>query len=354
MIIAEVVETKMAFRPNQSDLEGNKLPLGSIEVRIGSHQSNLGQIRTIFCRPAAWSHRIPLIGEQVIIFTAPVNDWSTSGVKGVGFLYFSPINASDDLVLHAFPKLWKRKGLAPGGNSGERKSDKREWGYTFPQTPKKTPNIQRYEGDEVYEGRFGATLRFGSTVKGGDMSIYSEKPSWDGSGNGDPLLYMRVKKPTAGNTNSQNSTQVSNNKFEVEDLEKDEASLVLTTNQKLKKLKAGFDKNQDAKKLGQFDGKGQAVLSSHRIVLNATKDMAFLIGKEKVVVTGKKIMLQTNKYKVDLDELMDFLKKWLGEFAKLCSGAQQFSSAAGPTGPSTNVAQVTQLQTTDFTKFQQP
>lgn len=353
MTIAEVVETKMAFRPNQIDPEGNKLPLGSIEVRIGSHQSNLGQIRTIFCRPASWSRRIPLIGEQVIIFTAPVNDWSTSGVKGVGFLYFSPINSSDDLVLHSFPKLWSRKGLVPGGRSGERKSDKREWGYTFPQTPKRTPNIQPYEGDDLYEGRFGATIRFTSTIKG-DLSVYEQKPSWDGSTPNDPLLYLRVKKPSAGNTNSQNALQVNNNKFEVEDLEKDEASLVLTTNQKLKKLKAGFDKNLDAKKLGQFDGKGQAVLNSDRIVLNATKDMAFLIGKEKVVVTGKKIILQTEKYKVDVDELMDFLKKWLGEDTKLATGQMVYSTPSGPTSFSSNQNNYIMLQNTDFTKFKQP
>ena len=82
--------------------------------------------------------------------------------------------------------------------------------------------------------------------------------------------------------------------------------------------------------------------------------MAFLIGKEKVVVTGKKIMLQTEKYKVDLDELMDFLKKWLGEDQKLSAGTAFYSSPAGPTGPSSNTAQITQLQTSDFAKFKQP
>ena len=353
MIIGEVIEIKTAYKPNQVDDSGHILPLGSIEVRIGSAQSNLGQVRNIFARPANWNRRIPQIGEQVCLISAPVNDWSTTGLKGVGFLYFSPINASDDLVLHSFPKLWKRKGLAPGGGSGERKSDKKEWGYTYPQSPKRTPNIQPFDGDDLWEGRFGATIRLTSTIKG-DTSVYEQKPSWDGSGNGDPLMYLRIKKPTSGNTNSANSTEINNNKYEIEDLEKDESSIVLTSNQKLKKLKAGFDKNQDAKKLGQFDGKGQVVLNSNRLVLNANKDMAFLIGKEKVVVTGKKIMLQTEKYKVDLDELMDFLKKWLGEDQKLSAGTAFYSSPAGPTGPSSNTAQITQLQTSDFAKFKQP
>lgn len=353
MIVAEVVETKKSFKPNQKDDQGNPLPLGAIEVRIGSHQSNLGQVRNIFVRPCSFNRRIPLIGEQIILIPAPVNDWSTSGIKGIGYLYLSVLNSTDDLVLHAFPKLWKRKGMASGNGAGERNSDKKIWGYTFPKNPKRTPNIQPFEGDDLYEGRFGSTIRFGSTVKG-DMSNYAEKPTWEGSGNGDPLLYLRVKKPTTSTTQSDQDAEINNNKYEIEDLEKDESSIILTSNQKLKKLKAGFDKNQDAKKLGQFDGKSQIVINSNRVVLNANKDMLLLLGKEKVVMSGKKIMLQTDKYKVDLDELMDFLKKWLGEDVKIFSGQAQISTPAGPSSFSTNMAAYQTLQNSDFTKFKQP
>jgi hypothetical protein len=353
MIIAETIETIKSFKPNQKDDQGNPLALGSIEVRIGSHQSNLGQVRNLWVRPASFNRRIPLIGEQVILIPAPVNDWSTSGIKGIGYLYLSVLNSTDDLVLHAFPKVWKRKGLAPAGSSAERKSDKKEFGYTFPKNPKRTPNLQIYEGDDLYEGRFGTSIRFGSTVEG-DMSVYAEKPTWTGSGNGDPILYFRVKKPSAGSTNSAESIEINNNKYEVEDIEKDDSSIVLTSNQKLKNFKAGFDKNQDAKKLGQFEGKSQIAINSNRVVLNANKDMLLLIGKEKVVVTGKKIMFQTEKYKVDLDELMDFLKKWLGEDVKIFSGQAQISTPAGPTSFSTNMAAYQTLQNSDFTKFKQP
>lgn len=353
MIVAEVVETIKCFKPNQKDSAGNSLPLGSIEVRIGSHQSNTGQVRNIWVRPCTFNKRIPLIGESVILIPAPVNDWSTSGIKGIGYLYLSVINSTDDLVLHAFPKIWKRKGLAPGGSSAERNSDKKIFGYTFPKSPKRTPNLQPFEGDDLYEGRFGTSIRFGSTVKG-DMSIYSEKPTWDGATNGDPLIYFRVKKPSAGSTNSSESEKINNNKYEVEDIEKDESTIVMTSNQKLKNFKAGFDKNADAKKLGQFDGKSQIGINSNRVVLNANKDMLLLIGKEKVVVTGKKIIFQTDKYKVDLDELMEFLKKWLGEDSKLAQGSATYATPAGPTGPATNMSAFIQLQNSDFTKFKQP
>lgn len=342
MFIAEVVESRTAFKPNQKDSEGNHLPLGSIEIRLGSHQNNLGQVRNVYAAPCVWNRRIPLIGEQVIVISAPVNDWSSSGTKGIGYLYLAPVNSTDDLVLHTFPKLWKRKGYS-GGQGGERKADKDEPGYTFPKTPKKVDSLQPFEGDDLFEGRFGQSIRFGSTISGGDASIYAEKPTWKGSSNTDPLMILRVKK-----------TQGGGGKYTVEDLEKDDASIYITTTQTLNKLKAGFDKNLDAKKLGNYQGKGQVVVDSERVVINAKKDMLFLIGATKTIVTGKKVLFQSDKYKVDLDELMDFLKKWLGEDVKLAQGSSQYSTACGPTATATSMAQYVQLQQADFNKFKQP
>lgn len=353
MFVAECVENIKAFKDNQKDENGDLLPLGSCQFRIGSHQSNLGQVVNIWARPATFCRRVPAIGEQCILISAPVNDYSTSSIKGVGFLYLAPINSTDDLCLHSFSRIWKRKGLPQGSGPGERPNDKDEIGRSFKEA-KKVKNIQIFEADDIFEGRFGQSLRFGTTVKG-TTSHYAEKPTWDGSSNGDPIIIMRVKKPT-GSSQSTNSAIIfqANNKYTIEDIETDESSIVLTSNQKLKNLKAGFDKNADAKKIAQFDGKSQIVIDSGRVVLNAKKDMLLLIGKEKTVITGKKIMLQTDKYKVDLDELMDFLKKWLGEDVKLSSASAMYSTPAGPTGPSTNTAQYTKLQSSDFTKFKQP
>lgn len=356
MFVAEVVETKSSFKPNQKDDDGNPLPLGSIQIRIGSHQSNLGQVRNVYARPAVFNRRIPLIGEHVLILNVPTNDWSTAGFKSTGYMYYSPLNSTDDLVLHQFPKLWKRKGLAPGGSSAQRKSDKDEPGYTFPKTPKKTHNIQPFEGDDIFEGRFGQSIRFGSTIDG-DMSIYDKKPNWKGGSNTDPIMLVRIKKPDSGQTAGVNATTLQNNstsKYVIEEIDKDESSIYLTSTQMIQKLKGGFDKNTDVKKIGSYKTTGQVIANAGRIVLNATKDMAFLIGKEKVIVTGKKVLLQSEKYKVDLDELMDFLKEWLKQDSDLASGKAQYSTACGPTSVSTNMANYIQLQTSDFQKFKTP
>lgn len=355
MFVAEVVESRMSFKPNQKDNEGNPLPLGSIEIRIGAHQSNLGQISNKFARPLFWNRRIPLIGEQVLVISAPTNDWSTSGEKGIGFLYFSPINGTDDLVLHQFPKLWSRKGLVSGGSAGERKSDREEAGYVWPDTPPKTQNLQPFEGDDLFEGRLGQSIRFGSTVTGGDMSVFEQKPTWKGSKNADPLMILRVKKPEgSGNKNSSIKKFYNQNSYTIEDLSSDEANIYLATTQTLNKLKGGFDKNLDVKKIGNYQGKGQIAVDSERVVINAKKDMLFLIGAEKAILTGKKVLFQSEKYKVDLDDLMDFLEGWLKLDTDLSTGKAMFSTPAGPTSVSSNTSGYIKLQSADFNKFKQP
>ena len=356
MIVAEVVEVNKAYKSNQKDENGDPLPLGSIQVRIGAHQTNLGQVRNFWVRPAGWNLRIPLIGESVYLVTAPVNDWSSSSVKNVGYLYVAPLNSTDDMAQGKFPKLWKRGNNVGGGGSGQRNADK-EKNYTFPDSPTRVFPIQPFEGDSLWQSRTGASLRFGTTIQGGDQSVYDQKPTWKGSKNADPILILRLKKPEGGASSAVSSLNIfksSENKYTIEDLSKDESSIYMTTNQTLSKLKGGFDKNLEVKKLGNFQGKSQIVVDSDRVVINAKKDILFLIGATQTIVTGKKILLQTERHKIDIDDLMDFLKKWLGEDVKLATASSQYSTSSGPSGPATSAAQYIQLQSTDFTKFKQP
>lgn len=340
MFLCECVENKYAFKTGLKDPDnGEQLPIGTIQVRIGSHESNLGQVKNLMCRPAIFQNRIPHIGEIVYVVSGPVNDWSTTKVKNSGFLYFSPINATDDLVIHRFAQIWKRKASVSKGGA-ERNNDKEE-NYTFPEIPDSLDRLQPYEGDDLWQGRSGQSLRFGTTIKG-NTGIYEKKPTWDGSKNADPLMILRVIKPKGDGK-----------KYEIEDIGKDESSIYLTSDQKLSKLKGGFDKNSDVKQLGQ-KSIAQIVVNSKRVVINANDDSLFLIGKEKVILTGKQVLFQSSKYKVDLDDLMDFIKKWLGEDVKLAQGQSQYSTAAGPTATATSVAQYVQLQASDFQKFKLP
>lgn len=356
MIIGEVVETKTAFKPRQKDDLGNQLPLGSIQVRIGSSSSGLGQVRNVYARPAVFMRRVPLIGEQVMLISSPVNSETTDAISLKGYTYWQPVNATDDLVLHRFPHLSERTQSKKGKQPAKRLHDRNKVGYTFPNKPKKTNNIQPFEGDDIFEGRLGQSIRFGSSIQG-NMSVYQEKPSWKGGSNTDPLMIMRVKKPsgkTRENVGDVGKDFKSNAKYTIEDIGDDDASIYMVTTQMLPKFKAGFKKNLDVKTAANWSGKSQIIVDAERVILNANKDKAFLIGSKEAVVTGKKVLLQSDKYKVDLDELMDFLKSWLDSDTALAQGTAQYSTAAGPTAVSTNMGDYLQYKLADWQTFKLP
>jgi len=332
IFFAEVVETKKAFKPNQTDDFGNPLPLGSVEIRFGGEHSHFGNVRNDYARPAAWNRRIPLIGEHVVCMNAPISDVKNDLTKDTGYIYWNPINATDDLVLHMIPMSWTRGFSKMDPPKGKRKVDFHEPGYTFPKQPKKTHNIQPFEGDDIHEGRFGQSLRFGSTVQG-DMSIYDKTPTWSGGANTDPITILRVKKPTGGVVNY---LQTGNSRYTIEDLSSDESSIYITSTQKLPKLNVGFKKHPDAISAPSWAG-AQVVIDSDRVILNAKKNKAFLIGNSGAVVTGQTVVFQSAKYKVDLDTLMDWLKAWFDLQFALVSAQAQYMTSAGPTATSTNM-----------------
>ena len=345
MFAVEVVDNTKAFKSGQKDNDGNPLPLGSIEVKLGSFQSNLGQIRSVFARPLHYNKRVPLIGELVLVVSAPSNDWSNTNTKNIGYYYLCPINSTDDLTFHVFPNLFKRSNNTGAGNSGQRDYDKEKWTKTFTD-PKRVFPLQPFEGDDIFEGRTGQSIRFTSTIMGND-SIYEKKASWKGTTKNDPLMILRINKST------NNGTQ-STNKYEVEDIETDESSIYLTSTQKLPKLKGGFNKNLTVKQLGTFSNTSQIVINSGRVVINALKEKLLLVGKEQVIVTGKEVILQSDKYKVNLDDLIDYIKAHVDLDADLAQGTAMYSTPAGPTAISTNLSSFIKLKTADFQKFKLP
>lgn len=342
--VGEVVETKKGFKSNQTDdVSGDLLPLGSIEIRLGGYTSQGGQVRNVFAQPMFFNRRVPLIGEHVLVLNGPTTQQTSKEVKNSGYFYLSPINVTDDLTFHHLPKLWYRETSTPTRQSSPRMADKEIPGYTFPNPPKKVNNLQPFEGDDLYEGRFGQSLRFGSTVLG-NTGVYEKSPTWIGSTNADPITILRVKKPTtppqkrgwyefAGRKIPKYHNP---NTYTIEDISKDEASLYLTTTQKLSKFASGFKKSTKTLKIATYS-QSQAILDASQVILNARKGKAFIIGKDGVHIAGDTIRLQSSKYNVDLDTLMDWLLDWWKQDYDLAKGLKFYSTAAGPTSVATNL-----------------
>jgi hypothetical protein len=85
-----------------------------------------------------------------------------------------------------------------------------------------TSPLQLFEGDSVYQGRNGQSIRFGTTLSTQQDSYYYKQPTWLGETAGDPIIII-----------SNGRQNLPNKEFVVEDINQDAASLYLTSTQKL-------------------------------------------------------------------------------------------------------------------------
>jgi hypothetical protein len=133
-----------------------------------------------------------------------------------------------------------------------------------------------YEGDIIYEGRFGNSIRLGSTVN----NSFIPNP-WSTTGtNGAPIFILRNgQKPI--NDNAWVPT--------LEDINEDTSSIYLTSTQKLpifpaSDIQDSFAKSTLPESVSQYS-KSQIVLNSDRLVLNAKNDSIILGAKQSIHIT---------------------------------------------------------------------
>lgn len=347
--IGEVVETKDAYKTNQRDQYGNVKHDGSIRVRVGGNTSLLRNVVTVDAFPLSYRKKIPLIGEYVLLVVAPSNEVQDTNEKYNKYYYVDVINVNNNKTIHQLPGLFRRDKDKHKTSKlvGRNLSDKDEVGYTTKKNSQQYSKLQPFEGDDLWEGRFGQSIRFSREcrrVNDTGIDIYENRPTsyWKGKRQDDPLLVI-------------NLTDKKSSRYHIEDLSSDPASIYLTTAHKLMKFRPGFSRNLDVKRISTWDNGSSIFLNADRIVMNAKSDMAFFIAKKEAVVTSDKVLFQSGKYKVYLDDLMDWLEEAYGELWKLASAQAQFLTSMGPTANSTNVAQITKLHKADWvTKFKTP
>jgi len=125
--------------------------------------------------------------------------------------------------------------------------------------------LQAYEGDVIYEGRWGNSIRFGSTVNG--------FTNWSTTGsNGDPIMILRN-----GQGEQSNNGWVTIN----ENINNDDSSIYLTSTQNIPlqpstvgTLSKSYPKDPP-EEIEQYSGK-QILLNSGRLVFNTNEDHILL------------------------------------------------------------------------------
>lgn len=130
-----------------------------------------------------------------------------------------------------------------------------------------------YEGDTIYEGRWGNSFRLGSTVKNATISN-----KWSSVGeNGDPIIILRN-----GQTDYNSDPWVP----ETEDVNNDLSSIYLTSTQQLQLFPANvnnqsFSKSTPPTNVGQYE-ENQIILNSGRLVFNAKSDSILALANKSI------------------------------------------------------------------------
>jgi hypothetical protein len=259
--------------------------LGTIIVEIFD-KSNPG-IEKVAKSYSPQSKSLPIINEVVQLFLLPIpTDALTLREE---YYYLPSYNVWNSPHHNALPNP-RNSNLPPSqqldyqqieGGLVRRVTDgSTEIDLNSPSNPSQNTFIEKsnihpllpFAGDVMYEGRWGNSLRFGSTTK--SKSEY--KNNWSEAGeNGDPIVILRNGQPS--NSSEEGWIPIT------EDINQDLSSIYLTSTQTLpidRNLEGRFNIFKSKPQSLSTFANPQIIQTSDRIILNAKTD-GVLIGGEK-------------------------------------------------------------------------
>lgn len=342
-------------QPSLYNQYGKNFTLGSVlfdsvtnpSPNIQSNQNQYNNYK--FARPLFPNIKtIPLINELVYIISFPTVEMQNTqftNLNNSGFYYFQPINLWNNVHNNALPDPLAFETLPPSQNKPleqisagstlkvTNQPQEIDLGETFQERPNIKP-LQPFEGDIIYEGRWGQSIRFGSTVK-------DRNNDWSTAGNnGDPILIIRNGQYNDGKpVLTKNGIQPI-----VENINKDSGSIYFGTTQKIpleasSALYDSYPVGSSPTTPNEYTS-NQIIINSGRVVINTFEDHILLTSKksvnlnavESVNIDTPKAVFQTEKmYLGDkeateplllgnrTEELLGDLIKALQTFSSECS-----------------------------------
>lgn len=300
IISARVVDIILDDSHPKFERYGGWNGVGTIEFE-DLNSNNLKGIESFNATPLLPNQKnYPLINEVVLLFALPSKNPDNLLFK-TKYYYLNPINIWNHPHHNAFPDALKysigkeeqnKDYFDIEGGSVRRVKDKStEINLNSPRiggTFKERSNIHpllSFAGDALYEGRFGNSIRLGSTSK--STSKYY-KNNWSGgkSENGSPILIFRNGQDPKLSLEGWEPT--------VENINNDLSSIYLTSDQQIplqvSVLESSRGKvvpftncvNQPPTSPESYN-KSQAIFNSGRIILNST-DSDVLVSSKKTIV----------------------------------------------------------------------
>ena len=204
-----------------------------------------------------------MIGEHVLVFRS-INQESTTDKKRGQWYYFPAISLQSGINNNSLPGVARNRG----NDVNEVPDDiaTKDLGKEFDEQV--ISPLQPYEGDVLIEGRFGNSIRLGSTGKN-DSERYTKERNYSGTNSTDPIIIL-----SNGQLNKKNK------EFVVESFEDDQASLYLTSTQQISDNGIQLDFNKHTA-VSEFNT-SQLIGSADRIILNSKSDSVILNSSNRI------------------------------------------------------------------------
>ncbi len=253
-IVAEIL-SPLATRPNQTQLQATPL---------------FSNIKTY-----------PLVNEVVFLLTAPSGDYS-SNTGNIKYYYLSTLNIWNNVHVNPTPNPFQNlkpdsqnKSIADveagsSNKSGEQDTNEFKPGNYFEEKSNIYP-LYPFEGDIIYEGRWGQSIRFGST--------FPNLNTWSTVGQaGDPILIFRNGQNPELSSPAQSTTE--------ENINRDLSSIYFTSTQKIPiEVSSQNDylsyANNKPVEPKEYTGP-QVILNSGRLLFNSTQDHIMLSSQKSI------------------------------------------------------------------------
>lgn len=237
----------------------------------------------------------PLVNEIVLLFSLPDSNIGVQDTSKI-YYYLNAVSIWNHPHHNAYPNIFdgvedeeqKRDYQAIEGGSVRRVEDEstevnlqgdNPTGGTFIERTNIHP-VLPFVGDNIFEGRFGNSIRLGSTTK--SKGLY--KNNWSESGEeGNPITILRNGQPT--DSGDEGWIPI------VDNINNDLSSIYLTSNQ-LIPIKAsstnytGISDENIPEFPNQYKG-NQIILNSGRVLLNSTTDSILLSSKKVISLSAK-------------------------------------------------------------------
>jgi len=256
------------------------------------------------------SKNFPLINEIVFLITLP--DTGIGGLTSASKSYYinpvalwnHPHHNAYPLNIDTLPPSQQQYYVQTALGSVRRVTDqstKINLGKTFIEKSNIHPLLP-FEGDVIYEGRWGNSIRLSSTIK--DKESDSPQNDWSqgDSTSGDPIIVIRNGQ---GDNSPEGWLPIT------EDINKDLSSIYLTSTQKIDLTStstdytsyndSGYDKPTNS---NVYSNK-QIILNSGRLVFNSSEDHILLSSAKSINLNSlESVNIDTNKFITSAEKIL--------------------------------------------------